>query len=224
MVAQGLEKAVRAYLRKQKCATTKQILDSVGETYPPASKFRVRRILNDSNFAKTRVRAINVNGKTGPYRKRTSAWVYKSTRKPKAIQAPPEERSLDMNVLWPRLVYRSRLGDEVKHIREELNDLSILKAIGYNVWIEKKPEEKRRLIGNNEEYEAIQDFITALDARNDYQRDKTYPDETYRELTRKCIKAYEIIRKTSFLKESSHNPAASTPNGQIQMSKIAEQN
>lgn len=205
MIALSIEQAVKACLRKRKQATTEQIFESIREAYPDSSKYRVQSILKKSDFATSQVKENEVKRKSGVYRRMMPVWVYKPIRKRKKarnkhkITQSPEERSMDMNVIWPRLVYQSRLRDELKRIREELNNTDTLKAVNYKVWIEQNPEQKRRLIGNNEQYEAIQDFITVLDARNDYQRDKMVVDERYKELTDQCLRAYEVMAGTSFL-------------------------
>jgi hypothetical protein len=204
VIVQNLEKAVRVSLRKRKQATTEQIFESIRETYPDSSKYRVHNILKKSSFATRQVRENDAKWKTGVYRRMMPVWVYKpirkrkrTTRKHETTQVP--ER-ISMDVIWPRLVFRGRLQDELKHIREELNDTSKPKAIDYKVWIERNPEEKFRLIADKREYDAIQDFMTTLDARNNYQRDKMCPDERYMELTEQCIEAYEGIAATSFFR------------------------
>ena len=197
MEPQALDEAVKGTLRILKQATTKQIVESVGKTYPPANRHRVLRILKESDFAESRVGEVTVEAKTGPYRKTGQLWAYKSPRR-SGTDDSPDAKMESMNKIWPRLVYQSRLRGELEHIRERLDDESSLDSIDYEVWTEHEPAEKRTLIASDKQYKAIEHFYTTLNARNNYPMNSASPDERYRHMTEKCKNAYERIQQTLF--------------------------
>lgn len=101
-----------------------------------------------------------------------------------------------------QLHYRSQLKDEINRIRLELENVRNPKEILFPVWLcNHDPEQKRKLIGNNKEYEIIQKFYTSLQDRNNYLKSMNRPDAQFVRLNTKCIADYNTITKVVWLKE-----------------------
>lgn len=95
-----------------------------------------------------------------------------------------------------RLRYRSQLKNEIVRLRLELENVEHPKEIPYPVWLYNYDlEQKRKLIGNDREYELIQGFYDALQNRYDYQRSMDHPDDNFNRLNTKCIDTYDIVMK-----------------------------
>jgi len=94
-----------------------------------------------------------------------------------------------------QLRFRAELHDEIELMRLELENVENPKEIPFSVWNRYKPDKKRKLVGNNDEYEAIQDFYTCLQARYDYQKSMNRPDGKFSQLNAKCIDEYNTAMR-----------------------------
>jgi hypothetical protein len=169
VVKQGpeeLEKAVKLTLRRLGQATRKQILDNLRETYPLATKYRILKILKESDYAESRVAEITVTGTAGPYRRQSQVWVYKSAQEEQEAQRAPLAQTKISEV--ERTFFRNQLFSELVSVLNQLHSpIIVTKVIAYSVWKNRPESEITELLGAND-YSYFEAFYKKVDSRNKF--------------------------------------------------------
>jgi hypothetical protein len=133
----ALESALRLTLRRLKKATPRQILKEMGETYPPATKYRVLKILKESpDFAEHQAGEITMLMKGQPYKRQSEVWVYRSRRQSyETTQRASEEPQilLTEHRLLSTSVSIYRFGFEIRAGKTAIDALEVQVSHGYGL-------------------------------------------------------------------------------------------
>lgn len=121
----------------------------------------------------------------------------------RSISKVPTHKIDDSELTLRQLRYHKEVRNDLLRIEKELYNIKQPRLIQFESWNAfTKPDPRRADINNDGQYDAIQNFSTVLNKRNNYVGDKLIhgdQDPEFLRLNNECVSRYEKIRDTGFL-------------------------